>query len=427
MLILGAGAAGIGAALELRKASARIPGLEVTLVDQRDYHHPLPFIWHVVSGSLEPGQITFPLRALLGGGGVGGTFEFRRGRVQSIDVDRKVASIADDELRWDYLVVALGSTTNYFGMAEVERHSLGFRSLPDAIRIHDLMLDNYEAALGEVDEERQRALLTFVVVGGGPSGIELAAAMQDFLAGALARKYPSLAPMARLFIVEAQETLLSGFGAKVSELSGRGLRARGIHVLLGTRITGVWPGGLETADGQTIPARTVIWAAGVKPVEVVASLPLEKARDGRVLVNQFLQVPGVPGVYVIGDCAYLLQAGSSRPYPPTQQVAGRQGPACARNIIRVMQGREQQAFRYRFKGQVVYMGRNLAVAQLGSRVFDGFAAALLRRVVYLWTFVSYLGLRTEFKRKLGAVRSWIPAYFYRRNTDRLQEQGEASA
>lgn len=421
VLILGAGAAGIGAALYLNKASARLPGLEVTLVDERDYHHPLPFIWHVVSGSLEPASIAFPLRILLERGRAAGAVEFRQGRVRSIDAEAKAVSIEDGELEWDYLVVALGSTTNYFGMADAERNSLSFRSLGDAIRIHNLILDNYEAALRETDEERQRELLTFVVVGGGPSGIELATAMHDFLSRPLARKYPSLAPKARLLLVEAQEMLLSGFKPKMSGLAMRHLRSRGIHLLLGTRITGVWAGGIETADGQTIPSRTVIWAAGVKPVPVVDSLPFAKARDGRVLVNQYLEVADTRGVYVIGDCSYLPQEHGSRPYPPTHQVAERQGRACAGNIVRAVKGQEQRAFRYRFKGQVIYMGRNLAVAQLGNQVFDGFAAALLRRVVYLWIFVSYLGLRTEFRRKLSTVRNWIPSYFYHRNTAHIHE------
>ncbi|MBE0430664.1 MAG: NAD(P)/FAD-dependent oxidoreductase [Dehalococcoidia bacterium] len=421
VLILGTGTAGIRAALELNKTSARVCGLEVTLVDHREYHHPLPFIWHVVSGSLEPRRIVFPLPVLLGKGGREGAVEFRRGRVENIDVDRKVVSIDNGELEWDYLVVALGSTTNYFGMADAEENSLPFRSLGDAVSIHNQILDNYEAASRERDEERQRELLTFVVVGGGPSGIELAAAMQDFMSKALARKHSALAPKARLLLVEAQEALLSGFRPKMSELAMRRLRARGIHLLLGTRITGIRPGGIETADGQTIPSRAVIWAAGVKPVPSVASLPFQKAKDGRVLVNQYLEVPDAPGVYVIGDCAYLLQRGGSRPYPPTHQVAERQGPACARNIMNAMGGKGQRAFRYRFKGQVIYMGRNLAVVELGDLVFDGFTAALLRRVFYLWRFVSYLGLPTELRRKLGAVRKWIPAYFYRRNTAYLHE------
>jgi len=420
VLILGAGAAGIGAALELKKASAGAPGLEVTLVDQLDYHHPLPFIWHVVSGSVEPSHISFPLHALLRRRGAEGPVKFRQSRVQGIDVEKKVVSTDAGKLEWDYLVVALGSTTNFFGMADAEENSLILKSLRDAVSIHNHILDNYEAALLEGDEQRQRELLTFVVVGGGPSGIELAAAIQDFVRKALIRDYPSLMSQARVLLVEAQDALLSGMKAKMSELAISRLRSRGIEVLLKTRITKVWSGGIQTADGQTIPTRTVIWVAGVKPVAVVESLPFEKAKGGRIMVNQYLEVPESPGVYVLGDCAYSLQENGSVPYPPTQQVAMRQGPACARNIVRAMRGEDQRPFRYKFKGQVIYMGRNVVVAQLGNRVFDGFAAGLLRRVYYLWIFISYLGLLTGFRRKLGAVCGWIPAYFYHRNTAHLE-------
>jgi NADH dehydrogenase len=419
VLILGAGAAGISTALELKKASAGVPGLEVTLVDQRDYHHPLPFIWHVVSGSVEPGHISFPLPALLIQRGVERPVKFKQTRVQGIDVGRKVVSTDEGELEWDYLVVALGSTTNFFGMADVEESSLILKSLSDAVAIHNHILDNYEAASREGGEQLQRELLTFVVVGGGPTGVELVAAIQDFVRKALIRDYPSLMSQTRVLLVEAQDALLSGLKAKMSELAISRLRSRGIEVLLKTRITKVWSGGIQTADGQTIPTRTVIWVAGVKPVAVVESLPFNKAKGGRIVVNQYLEVPESPGVYVLGDCAYLLQEPGSIPYPATQQVAERQGPACARNIVRAIQGKDQHPFRYRFKGQVIYMGRNLTAAQVWEHVFDGFAAALLRRVYYLWAFISYLGLPTEFKRKLGAVRDWISAYFYHRNTAHL--------
>ncbi len=420
VLILGAGAAGLGVALELKKGSAVAPGLEVTLVDQRNYHHPLPFIWQVMSGSVEPGHISFPLHALLRQRGAEGPVKFRRSRVQGIDVEKKVVSTDAGKLKWDYLVVALGSTTNFFGMADVEENSLSFKSLRDAVNIHNHILDNYEAALLERNEERRRELLTFVVVGGGPSGIELAAAIQDFVRKALIRDYPSLMSQARVLLVEAQDALLSGMKAKMSELAISRLRSRGIEVLLKTRISKAWSAGVQIADGQTIPTRTVIWVAGVKPVAVVEALPFEKAKGGRIVVNQYLEVPESPGVYVLGDCAYLLQEHGSVPYPPTQQVAMRQGPACARNIVRAMRGEEQRPFRYKFKGQVIYMGRNVVVAQLGNRVFDGFAAGLLRRVYYLWIFISYLGLPTGFRRKLGAVCGWVPAYFYHRNTAHLE-------
>jgi NADH dehydrogenase len=420
VLILGAGAAGISAALELKKTSPHATGLEMTVVDQRDDHCPLPFVWQVVSGSVQPGHISFPVRVLLKEGGASGQVEFRQSQVRSIDVERKVVSTDAGELEWDYLVVALGSTTNFFGMGDAEENSLTLKSLGDAISIHNRILDNYEAAWQEKDEQRRRELLTFVVVGGGPTGIELAAAIQDFVHKALIRKYPSLTSQVRVLLVEAQDTLLSGMKVRMSELAISRLRSRGIEVLLKTRITRVWLGGIQTADGQTIPTRTVIWVAGVKPVAVVESLPFNKAKGGRIVVNQYLEVPESTGVYVLGDCAYSLQEQGSAPYPPTQQVAQRQGSACARNIIRVMQGRSQHPFHYKFKGQVIYMGRNLVLAQLWDRVFDGFAAAMVRRVYYLWTFISYLGLPTEFRRKLGALRDWIPAYFYHRNTTHLK-------
>jgi len=422
VLILGAGAAGIHTALELKKASARVPGLEVTVVDQRDYHHPLPFIWQVVSGSVEPSHISFPLQDLLRQRGAAGAVKFQQSRVQSIDVQRKVVNTDDGELAWDYLVIALGSTTNFFGMPEVEKNSLILKSLSDAVSIHNHILDNYAAALREEDEQLQRELLTFVVVGGGPTGIELVAAIQDFVRKALIRDFPSLMSRTRVILVEAQDALLSGMKARMSELAVSRLRSRGIEVLLKTRITKVWSGGIQTADGQTIASRTVIWVAGVKPVAVVESLPFNKAKGGRIVVNQYMEVPESPGVYVLGDCAYLLQEPGSVPYPPTQQVAQRQGPACARNILRAIRGQDQLPFRYKFKGQLIYMGRNVALAQLEERVLDGFVAALVRRVYYLWVFISYLGLKTELRRKLAAVCDWIPAYFYHRNTSHLHEQ-----
>lgn len=419
VLILGAGAAGVSAALEFTQGPAAKAGLEVTLVDERDYHHPLPFMWQVVSGSVDPGHIIFPLHALLGRGDARGRVKFKQCRVQSVDVEAKVVRTDAGELEWDYLVIALGSTTNFLGMGDAEEHSLRLRSVTDAVRIHNRILDNYQAALREENDETRRELLTFAVVGGGPTGVELAAAIQDFVRKVLPRKHPSLTRHARVLLIEAQDALLSGFPAKMSRLAVSVLRARGVHVLLGTRITKVWSAGIQTADGEMIATRSVIWVAGVKPVPVAESLPFDKARDGRILVDEYLGVPAASGVYVIGDCAYLLQEGNSRPYPPTQQVAERQGPACARNIMRAVLLKDQLLFRYRFKGQVVYMGRNSVVVQLGNRVLNGVAGAFVRRGFYLWRFLSYLGLRTELRRKLSAVREWMAAYFYHRRTGHL--------
>ncbi|MBA7708098.1 NADH dehydrogenase [subsurface metagenome] len=315
--------------------------------------------------------------------------------------------------------MALGSTTNFFGMDEVEKNALRFKSLRDAINIHNRILDNYEAALLERDEQRRQELLTFMVVGGGPTGVELAASIHEFVSKVLIRDYPSLTPHVRVILVEAQDSILFGMKAKIGEMAINRLRSRGIEVLLRARISKAWSSGVQTADGQIIPTRTVIWVAGVKPVAVVESLPFDKARDGRVLVNQYLEVPEVPGVYVIGDCAYLPQENGSGPYPATHQVAMRQGPACARNILHAMRGERQRPFRYKFKGQIIYISRNVAVAQLLGRAFDGSAAGMLRRILYLEQMLSYLGPLTGFQSKLSTSLDWFFAYFYHRDTSRL--------
>lgn len=420
VVILGAGSAGLSAALELKKGSAKVPEMQVTLVDRRDYHFVLPLVYQVVTGSVSPSHISFPLRILLRQRRAAGQFSFVQSQVRSIDVDRRTVETDAGELRWDYLVVALGSTTSYFGMEEVERNALRFKSLRDGINIHNRILDNHEAALREQDEKRRRELLTFVVVGGGPTGVELAASIMDFVGKVLVRDYPSLTPYVRVVLVEAQDALLPGMKPRTGRLAFKGLRSRGVEVLLKTRIGKAWPGGVETADGRVIPTRTVIWVAGVKPVAAVEGLPVDKAKDGRIMVSEYLEAPDSPGLYVIGDCAYLTQGRGSLPYPPTHQVAIRQGPACARNVLNAIAGKRQRPFRYRFKGLIVYMGRNMAVAQLGNIAFDGFAAGLLRRLLYLEQMIVYLGLFTGFKSKLGAALDWSFAYFYHRNTAHIE-------
>jgi NADH dehydrogenase len=419
VLILGAGSAGIAAVLELKKASVRNPEMEVTLVDQQNYHFVIPMIYQVVAGSVEPNFISFPLRVLLRQKPTAGQFKFIQSRVRSIDTEKKRVTIDREELEWDYLVIALGSTANFFGMDEVERNSIRFRSLRDAISIHNRILDNHEAALLEKDEMRRRELLTFVVVGGGPTGVELSAHIQDFVLKTLARDYLFLTPQVRVILIEAQDTLLSGMKPKAAEMALARLRSRGVEVLLRTRISRAWAGGVQTADGQTIATGNVIWVAGVKPVDIVASLPFDKARDGRIKVNEYLGVPNSPSVYVVGDCAYRQQEHSSAAYPPTHQVAVRQGPACARNVLNAIEGKPQRPFRYKFKGQLVYIGRNVAVAQLLDRVFDGFAAGFLRRILFLEQMITYLGLLTAFKNKMGTALDWFFAYFYHRNTARI--------
>lgn len=413
VLILGAGSAGLTVAMALEKASAGMPGLEVILVDQRNYHLFQPLLYQVVTGGVEPGHICFSVRSLLRQGGNAGPVVFRESRVQSIDVDRKKVSTDNGDLEWDYLVVALGSTTNFFNLPSAEKNAMPMKSLRDGISIHNRILDRYEAALREGDEQRRRELLTFVIVGAGATGVELTASIQDFVRKVLIRDYPSLTPLVRVILTEDRDRILSGMKAEVTQVALRRLHSQGVEVLLGARIGKVWPEGVQTTGGQIIPTRTVIWVTGVKPVSVVEALPLDKASDGRFLVSQNLEAPSLPGVYILGDCAYLLQESGLEPYPPTGQIAVRQGMACARNILSAVTGGPQRPFRYKYRGELISMGRNVAVAQIGNLAFDGFAAWVLWRIYYL-------GMLMGFRSKLSVALDWSLAYFYRRNTAHLE-------
>src|SRR4030042_3232699 len=219
VVILGAGTAGISTARVLKNASSSMPGIEVTLVDQKNYHTVLPLVYQVVTGSVAPGHISFPVRKLLGKQNKAEAVHFRQARVQAVDVEGRIVVTDDGELGWDYLGLAMGSIANFFGMTDVEQVALPFRSLKDSVNLHNRILDNCEAAMWARDEERQRELLTFVVVGGGPTGVELAAHIQEFISKVLMKEYPSLMHLVRVILVEAQDTVLGGMKVKARELA----------------------------------------------------------------------------------------------------------------------------------------------------------------------------------------------------------------
>jgi len=412
VIILGAGSAGLNAAIELDKAFGGDLKAEVILIDQHNYHLFQPLLYQVGTGGLEPGHICFPVRSLLKNGGNGTPIRFIESRIENIDLDKKVVITEQVELTWDELVIALGSTTNYFGLTEVEKGAMSLKSLRDGIDIHNRILDCYEKAFLTEDEQRRKELLTFVVVGGGATGVELTASIQDYVSKVLVRDFPSLTPFVRVILIEARGRILSEMKDQVMEVAVNRLRTQGVELLLNTAVSKVWSEGIETTEGQIIPTHTVIWVAGVKPVPIVDSLPLNRASDGRITIDRNME-SSIPGVYVLGDCAYLTQNPGPEPYPPTGQIAVRQGIACARNIINTQEGKPRLPFLYKYKGELISMGRNVAVAQIGNMAFDGFPAWLLWRIYYL-------NMLMGFKSKLSVALDWSFAYIYRRNTARLE-------
>jgi NADH dehydrogenase len=420
IVILGAGSAGISTAIGLKKAVRNSSKIEVVLLDQRNYHAVLPLIYQVVNGSVAPNHISFPLRKFFRKRRGVEAVTFRQGQIKGIDVDKKVVTTEKGELGWDYLVVALGSTNNFFGMADVEEVALTFRSLKDGIAIYNRILDNYEAAQWVQDDQTRRELLTFTIVGGGPTGVELSAYVREYTGKVLAKYYPSLSKMVRVILIEAQDAVLPGMKEKTRELAMSRLKSHGVEIMLKTRLSKAWNGGIQTADGDIIPTRALIWCAGIKPVSIVKALPFDKAKDGRIIINNYLKVPEASGVYALGDCAYLEQASGLGPYPPTFQVAYRQGRVCARNIINALKGKPAHPYSSRFLGQIFYIDRNTAVAQLFGRVFDGYVAGMIRRALFIGMLIYYGGPLTGLKNKLSAALDWLFAYFYNRNIARLE-------
>jgi NADH dehydrogenase len=413
IVILGAGFGGLFAAVEFERLARLLPGVEVTLVDSNNYHLFVPLLYHVATGGIEPGNICFPVRSILKNGGAAPPVVFRECQVQSLDLEKKRVITDRAELDYDYLIFALGSTTNYYGIPGLEQNIVPLKTIADGVAMHNRILESFEAALFETESQKQRELLTFVIVGGGATGVELACTMALFVFKTLERDFPTVASQARVVLVEAGDGLLHGMRSELGQLTLKRLKRYRVEVILNCRVASATATGIQTKDGQLIPSRNVIWVGGVKPDPLAQAIPAEKARDGRIIVDPNLEVPSLPGVYIIGDCAYALQPGTSIAYPQTAQTAVRMGTYAAGNIARVMMGYPACPFDYKYKGDLVFLGRNYAVGEFLGRVISGFPAFYMYQGYHLVTL-------TGFRNKLITVIDWAYDYFYRQSTVKLR-------
>lgn len=413
IVILGAGFGGFFAVLEFQRLARHLPGVEVVLIDKNNYHMFVPLLFQVGTGGIEPGAICFPIRATLKNGGTLPPVMFRECQVLNIDLEKKKIITHRVEMLYDYLVIALGSATNYYGIPGLEQNCLSLKAITDGIHMHNRILESFEAALLEKDEEKRRELLTFVVVGGGPTGVELSSMIALFVFKMLARDFPPLVSQARVFLLEAGDALLRGMHPALGRLALERLKKVGVEVILNYRVSNCTPHCIETKDGNKISSCNVFWVGGVKPSPLTLSLPVEKYKDGRIIVNEKLEVPSAPGVYVIGDCAYSIQKATSKPYPPTAQVALRMGVSCASNIAREITGQPIVPFSYKYIGDMVLLGRNYGAAEIKGRIIRGMPAFWIYQVYHLFTM-------TGFKNKLITLIGWAFDYFYSRNTSKLE-------
>jgi len=393
VVILGGGFGGLNATRALRKAPVRI-----TLVDRQNFHLFQPLLYQVATASLSPGDIASPLRHILRRQR---NAEVWLGEAVSIDPEHRVVKLRDGELSYDYLVVATGATHAYFGHDEWARYAPGLKTVDDAVEIRRRFLLAFEAAEREADPEARRRLLTFVIVGAGPTGVELAGAMAEIARSVMPRDFRFIdTKSARVVLLEGGPRVLPSYPPDLSESARRQLEVLGVEVRTNALVTRIERDAVWVGD-ERIEAGNVYWAAGVAASPVARSLGAPLDRAGRVMVEPDCSVPGHPEIFVIGDLAHLEIDGV--PVPGVAQGAIQTGRFVARQIMRDLEGKPREQFRYHDKGSLATIGRAAAVADLGRIRFGGYPAWLI------WVFVHVLML-IGFRNRLIVMIQWAWAY-----------------
>jgi NADH dehydrogenase len=357
VLILGAGFGGIAVARMLRGENVR-----VTIIDRQDFHTFQPLLYQVATDELAPSEIGFPVRELLHGYQ---SIQFFQTSATAIDLANRQVSVQDmPPIEYDYLVLALGATVNFFGTPGAKEHAFPLYTMRDAIRLKEQVLKQFEAAIRNPTRIDDGAL-TFAIVGGGPTGVELAGALADLLHGEFAKDYPGLpVDRAKVLLYEHSPHLLGAFKPKLQDYARNTLEGRGVTIQTGIAVTKVGPTSVELSSGDVVPAHTLVWAAGMQANPIVQSLGITLAHGGRVPVGPDLQLAGHPGVFAIGDIALATDGKTGKPLPGLGAVAQQAGRHVGENILRLVDGRSAEPFHYVDKGTMAQIGRGAAVVEL---------------------------------------------------------------
>ena len=395
VVIVGAGFGGLEAAKKLARQD-----VNVTVIDRTNYHLFQPLLYQVATAALSPADIAAPVRAILS---KYKNLEVILAEVQSVDVAAKKIKTTDMEIPYDFLILATGARHSYFGHNEWEKLAPGLKSLEDAIELRRRLLMAFEYAEKVTDEAARKTAMTFVIIGGGPTGVEMAGAIAEIARYTLAKDFRHIDPsQARVILIEGEPRLLASFPEDLSASAMKQLVDLGVEVRTGARATNLTEAGLQVGD-EFIPCRVKVWAAGNNASFVGKTLGVPVDRVGRVMVNDDLTIPGHPEVQVIGDLANFSHQ-TGQPLPGVSPVAMQQGRHAARNILRMIQNRKPQRFRYWDKGSMATIGRNKAVADLNLIHLSGLPAWLV------WLFVHIIFL-VGFRNRLAVLFQWGWAYF----------------
>ncbi len=397
IIIIGGGFAGIALAKKLSKQE-----VQVVLLDKNNYHNFQPLLYQVSTGGLEPDSIAYPIRKVLKDFP---NFHFRLANVTEIDTKCNTVITDIGNLKFDYLVVASGSKTNYFGNADVEKYSMAMKTIPQSLNLRSLILENFEDALLTSDLNERNALMNFVIVGGGPTGVELAGALAEIKKGILPKDYPDLDTRSvQINVIQSSDCILKGMSAKASQRAEDFLEKLGVHVWKNIRVTNYDGKTVTTNTDLTFQAATVIWAAGVKGA-IIKGLDAEAfvTRGKRLLVNEYNQVKGYTHIFAIGDIACIENEDFPKGLPMMAQPAIQQGKQLGNNMLLLIEGKPMKPFVYKDKGAMATIGRNKAVVDLPKFKFQGAFAW------YVWMFV-HLFFLIGFRNRMVVFINWVYNY-----------------
>ncbi len=403
ILIIGGGFGGIQIAKKLKNKA-----VEVLMLDRHNYHTFQPLLYQVATGGLEPDSIAFPLRKIFKGQS---NFTFRVADVSQIVTSENKVLTDIGEFTYDYLVLATGSETNFFGQKEIEHFAMAMKTVPEALNLRSLILQNFEEAVSETNPDKKAALMNFVVVGAGPTGVETAGALSELKNHVLPNDYPELdISKMNIYLIEGDTRVLAPFSTQASAKAKEFLEKMGVKIFLHSRVNAYDGQKITYNDTLTIPTKTVIWGAGVKGALIPGLDKAEIVRGGRIKTNEINLIAGYQNVFAIGDLAYMETKDFPHGHPGVAQTAIQQGQQLGVNLINIINNKPTKPFWYFDKGSMATIGRNKAVVDLKFWRFQGFFAWLT------WMFIHLLFL-VGFRNKLVTLINWIVNYFsYDRGT-----------
>jgi NADH dehydrogenase len=404
VVIVGAGFGGLETAQKLAHAP-----VQITLIDRHNYHLFQPLLYQIAIAGLVPSQIAYPLRTIFRRQK---NLTFQMSEVTSIDFNARYIRTNGSVIAYDYLVLAIGGQTNFFGVRGAEENGFQLKSIESATGTRNHLLRMLEQASREVDIEKRKALLTFVVVGAGPTGVETAGALAELITHVMTKDYPAMdLKDVRVILLEATGNVMATYPPELRRATMKLLESKNVDILLNTRLTDYNGQRITLADGEHIDTYTLIWTAGVRSAELTDRLGVQQAASKRVRVDPTLQLPQRPEVFIIGDAAYL-EDGKGQPLPMLATVAQQEAKVAAQNLQKILKGEMPESFQYKDPGLLATIGRNAAVARIWGLSFSGFIAWVIWVVLHIYRLIG-------FRNRLVVLINWAWDYFFYDNQVRL--------